>query len=839
MRSALDVLRLVHLRELRRHPVRTAIAVVAVAAGVAMLLAIVVVVRSTTVSFEDQARATAGPAPLRVVGPTAAAGVLPADVEAIRAVDGVAAAVPLVRGLASIERYAGGDVEHGHEVLVLGVDCGIAGSFGVSCETLGDGLVVTPALGEGSLADAALRTDDGAIAFAEMDLTVDERLTELGPRVAVTSLPTAQRFFGRGDAVDLVYVLPDDGVPVDVAADRINATTAEGLEVLRVTDLPPELNAVVGTIIPLFSLIGLFALAIGVVLVANTVALSLEERRVQLAVVTSLGGTSREVLVGSLVQAGVIGAAGGLLGAGMAALAAYPLTSAVNQFTLGISGIRVEAMPSQTPVVAAVIMGVVVASAAAWRPARRATRSDVAAELSLRERRAESGMQGLARKAAIAVVAGAIATVAAVAGGADGSLKSWQPLAAWIGLFASIVAVAFAMGRVGSLVAAVVLRRVRVTLPPVRLALANLVREPSRTGVMILAAGAAVSIGYVTDSYTEQAEAGIRQSTDADFGGGLLVSIGPADGGDQFARIPTSVADAVRDHPQVDHVDSAVFLFTNADGEAIGITGAEGGLADRQVYAGSADPDRFAAGEIMVGAGLARRQGIEPGGVAVLPTHDGPVNLPVQGIWADGNGVGMNVTVPLTLAQEHWGPIPTGSVVAYPVDGVTSEQLAASMHRDIADPALRVETPEQVTGRWVSNIDSQIAPFKALQVGLTALAFVAVLSTLLLVGIQRHRELGLLSAAGMTPRSIFAMVLTEAGLVGVIAAAVALPLATLQGFAFQAVVPMILGWENPTRFDLSAWFSSGVLTTVVVVASAAFPAWRAARVDVVEALAYE
>ena len=62
-----------------------------------------------------------------------------------------------------------------------------------------------------------------------------------------------------------------------------------------------------------------------------------------------------------------------------------------------------------------------------------------------------------------------------------------------------------------------------------------------------------------------------------------------------------------------------------------------------------------------------------------------------------------------------------------------------------------------------------------LQRALLLMAFVAVLSTLLLVGIQRQRQLGLLAAVGMAPREIAGMVLAEAAMVGVCAVVLGAP----------------------------------------------------------------
>jgi ABC-type antimicrobial peptide transport system permease subunit len=56
--------------------------------------------------------------------------------------------------------------------------------------------------------------------------------------------------------------------------------------------------------------------------------------------------------------------------------------------------------------------------------------------------------------------------------------------------------------------------------------------------------------------------------------------------------------------------------------------------------------------------------------------------------------------------------------------------------------------------------------------------------------------------------------------------------------AFILITPLIVGFRDPYRLDFAAFAVYGVLTIVVVLA-AAVPAWRASRLEVVEALQYE
>lgn len=840
LRHSLVVVRLVHLRELRLHPLRTFIAVVSVAAGVAMVLSVVVVVSATTASFERQAEGLAGPAPLRVVGSTSAGGLLPADVWTIAATDGVAGIGPMVRGVVQVEEMAADGLELTSDVIVLGVECPTAEVLGVSCADLDAGLVASPALASLDRDGIALRTTIGPVDLAPV--AVADGLRAIAPRTAVVALAEAQRLFQRGDRIDVVYVLPADDVSVADVSSRLSGVLPGGLDVLAVTDPPPEFGQVLATIVPLFGLIGLLALGIGMILVSNAVALSLEERRLQLAVVGALGGTTGQIVVGALVQATLLGLAGGLLGTAGAVALAAPLTDSVSTFTLPISGVAVEASAADAPVVLGLLLGAIVAGTAAWRPARRAQRTDVAGELSRRDRRSDADATALAPRALFVVAIGVCGAGLAAAGGTDGSLEPWQPIVGLVGLLVSILGLTLAMGRVTALAATLVLRRATPRVASVRLALANLAREPSRTGVMAVGVGAAVGTAFLVASFAESSRAGIIEGITSEIGDQLALTVGAPDGNDDvFHSVPPTVVAAIGERADVARVDRESFVFSSDGGAAIAIEGTEAELRDLglTIFDGTADPDRFRAGEVMIGAGLARAQGIRAGDMVEVPVRDGLAEVPVQGVWANGNAVGNSITMPYSMVQELFGPVPVDNLSLTPVEGTSIAELASAIDAAPPDPAVRVESARQVAGRVADSVDAQLAPFWALQRGLTAVAFVAVLSTMLLVGIQRTRELGLLAAVGMEPRTIAAMILLEAFVVGVLGVVVAAFLSTVMALALSSVTPLIIGWENPIRFAFGAVPVYGTITVALAVAGAALPAWRASRVQVVEALAYE
>ena len=222
-----------------------------------------------------------------------------------------------------------------------------------------------------------------------------------------------------------------------------------------------------------------------------------------------------------------------------------------------------------------------------------------------------------------------------------------------------------------------------------------------------------------------------------------------------------------------------------------------------------------------------------------VDTPKGVVDLTVLGVVQDGNCGGQNILMAYPLLLQLYGPQPPDGVNVIPTPGVTSEQLAATIRGANLDAKLQVLTAPQLANKIADGVSQQLASFWALQRGLLVMAFVAVLSTFLLVGIQRQRELGLLAAVGMQPSELARMVLVEAVLVTIAGAVLGLAVSVVGYCALLLITPVIIGFRDPFALDLgSAVFYSGVALVVALLA-AAWPAWRTSKVEVLTALAYE
>jgi putative ABC transport system permease protein len=161
----------------------------------------------------------------------------------------------------------------------------------------------------------------------------DERTVTIAGLIARPSSDTVVVSLGdEGASVGSDNVLPDGIQPLpsayvlDVEEEKVNAALATmsdlpGVFALEVTQLNELVERMVRQLTALPLIVAVLALFAGGVIVANTVSLATLERRRQIGIMKAIGLQSRDVLRLLLLENGLIGLAGGMIGAGIGAVA--------------------------------------------------------------------------------------------------------------------------------------------------------------------------------------------------------------------------------------------------------------------------------------------------------------------------------------------------------------------------------------------------------------------------------------------------------------------------------------------------------------------------------------
>jgi len=578
---------------------------------------------------------------------------------------------------------------------------------------------------------------------------------------------------------------------------------------------------VLATMLLVFAAIALF---VAVLVIANTFAILLAQRRRELALLRCVGATRaqlrRSVRLEALAVGGVATAVGMLAGAGLGHVVVVVVRDRFPASGLG------DASASWPWYAAAAVVGVLVTVLAAWLPTLRATRVPPVAALGPDDSTRLATGAGRLRLAAglVALVGGAGLLAYAVSlsrGGSDdlgGPVPVLSMLAGGTVAFAGLVllgpVLVPALVRVGGRAVGT------VAGPTARLAADNASRDPRRTG----AATASLLVGVTLTTAVLVGIASTRSVVDDE-----MATQHPLDA--TVARtaglLPAASVDRLSAVPGVERAAAVPGAVARVGG----------GVGEVTVVAPDelADLDELALDPAVVG-GLADDEVRLPASAYDGLSLDRPLavtvgdrTLRLRPVYTEGDAGEVALVSPAALGR--LAPDPgTGAVWLLAEPGSAGEDLAADV------TAVAASYDAELTAGLAERdyVDLQLTIVTASVVGLLGIAvliaLVGIANTLGLSVLERTRELALLRALGLTRARLRATLALE----GVLLAVVATVLGSAVGVAFGwvglqtmiapvvASTPLVLPWGQLGLVVLTAAVS-GLLAAVL-------PARRAARI---------
>lgn len=830
-----------HLRVMRQRWTRTLLSVLAVGAGSALLVGVVVSDHSIKTSLTKFNRSASFGAALRVEGPADHGSLDAVVLPAVAATPGVKAAVPLVVSVLE----AADSKNQALLVPVLGVDCGIeaiVGAFGcdpVAMRNAPDTPVLGVALQRRLGPKGVLRTNvtdiptAGAFAVRRLE-TLNHGM------VAVFPLAASQRHLTRPNGFDAILVLPEDGA--DLVALRRGVARAVGPQ-NHVLDASSPLGGggfatVTSTLTPFLFLLSLIGLVIGAQLVRNTLDLSLEERRRELATTSALGATPRDIRLGILTEGAVVGILGSALAVVGGGIIASVFVSRLSEELAKASGLRATVSVPPLAVVLGLVVAVGVSSLSSLAPARRAARIDLVAELSGRGR-FEVDRATSSRRLAVTGLLVATAMGLGWLGQRGGSLAAWQPAVSLVALVGGLVVGYVACVQLAPLLLARLQRAPGFQTGPGRIALTNIIRARRRTAAIAIAITAPVLFTTLLGGMTPGMADAARSLAQGVAGDAVWVSTLPSNNSSDIdSKITPEMERGLASVLGVGAIEHQYWVaYNDPQAGRFSIDGFEGGVPRYHVHRGGDPEDVFARGEIMIGPALARSGGIRPGDRFSIAARVGPrQSFVVGGVWASPDSQGRSVTMRADQLVALVGPRALGSLALLPARGVTADELAARVHAANISDRLRIMTTDELADDFSREFLKLASPFDALRGALVVVALVATASTLVLAAAQRRRDNATLAALGMSPADLARSTMIETVVTALAVTVIATMCGQLALINFTWASALMTGLPIPYRFSAGPVIFAALATSLIALIGAVLPAWRTARTNVMDAL---
>lgn len=641
---------------------------------------------------------------------------------------------------------------------------------------------------------------------------------------------TAQRIFLDGaDAYNTVSVTASSGVSQDELRDRVAEVIPGGLEAVTGETVSEETKDAIGPFLDIFGSVLLvfaaIAVVVGTFLIVNTFSILVAQRSRELALLRAVGASRRQVTRSVLLEAVVIGfvgsTAGLLAGVGLAALL---------RILFGLIGLDLSETPlvfGPRTVVVSYLVGMLVTVVAAYLPARRASR--IAPVAAMRDDVAlpESAVHA---RLIVGASLGVLSAAAAVAGLLGGGTPGLITLG--IGVFGLLISAAL----LSPVLSVPVLRALGLAYRPFRmvgrLATQNSLRNPRRTAATASALMIGLALVTTISILGASLNSSIEESVEEEFQADFMLS------NPTYTGFSPQVTADVRELDEAGTIAATQLAFGDLEGESVMMTGADGqelnDIYDLPMADGSM---RLGSGEIALNEERADELGVGVGDTVTLTFPSGEQRATVSGVYEESNVVAEAV-VPFSTLESARIPRHDFTTSVNAADDASRSELEAALDRVVEDePLVTVQDQRDFIDTQRAQVDQLVLLVYALLALAIVIAVLGIINTLALSVIERTREIGLLRAVGVTRRQLRRMVRLESVAIAVLGAVLGIGL----GVVFGIVLRQAMVYQGFTALAVpAAQLVVFVLIAVIVgVLAAVLPARRAARLNVLEAIAEE
>jgi putative ABC transport system permease protein len=659
-----------------------------------------------------------------------------------------------------------------------------------------------------------------------------------GATMAIFDFPVAQRLFDKVGKLDSISVAAKNGYTPTQLVNEIKPilprTTQVRTAAAQAQKATTDTNGFLSIIQDFLLAFAGVALFVGAFVIANTLSITIAQRTRELATLRTLGATRRQVLRSVLLEAFLIG----LLASVVGLFLGLGLAKGLNALfvSLGIDLPHAATVFATRTVVVSLLVGVAITVLAALRPAIRATRVPPIAAVREGAVLPPGRFARFGPYVALVTIAAAVALM--LVGLFVSSLSTTQRLiaigAGALALFLGVAMLAKTLVR--PLAGVLGWPATKLGGTAGRLARANAMRNPTRTA----STASALMIGLALVTLVSVLAAGLK-STFASSVNELFRADYALTATNNFSPTSTASEEALRTVPGVQVISGVRAGSGRAFGKKVGVTGVSPNISRviniRWQYGSQAVPGELGEDGAFVSKSYGKSHHLRIGSPLTVETPTGAeMKLQVLGVFAPPKGGSPYGEVTISTSRfdaEYQSP-----QNVYTFIDIAGGASAANTHRlesALAGyPDAKIQTESQFKSNQEKGIDTLLNLLYVLLSLSIIVSLFGIVNTLVLTVFERTRELGMLRAVGMTRRQLRRMIRHESVITALIGAALGIP------------VGIVLALMIGQAIEFAAFtIPVGTLIVFVIAAIAAgllaavFPARRAGRLNVLEALQYE
>jgi putative ABC transport system permease protein len=862
MQMMFRLFRQVSLNHVRASWGRVTLVVGGIATGVALIVAINVLNTSVLATFKRTIETVAGPADLQVTLGFGEVGFDESVVEIVRADHDVRAAIPLVHGTISLADNPGETLQLFGADLMADDELERYHITTRDRRSVQDGIadprsiLVTAALASRHRnavnGTVRLSTPDGIGEFTVRGLLDAQGMaTAFGGQLAVMDLPAAQMALRKVGRVDQVDIVLRDGASVETVSQRLATALPESLDVARPAQRGEQYDKVLASFQTMLTGLSLLCLVAGIYIIYNTTSTGAVHRALVMAGLRLTGAAEDQLFRLLMIEAGILGIVGTLIGVPLGIGLAYLLTSVVSDSI----GVILQLRPSIDTLTVDVprqmfsgSLGLGAALFASYFAARRVTRMEPLAVM-----RADPASLAL-RTGVRWFVLGWVVLVGISAGALWLQIRfqsaAWGNFGATLwNASAAVIAVPLVSASAGLL--SPMLARVFGTSG--RVAAESLFRSPVRTGVTVAAVALVLTITITVASLSLSTKKSVSRyyGENGLFVGDLIVSAVATEGGWLETPLPRDVAMRILDIPGVRQADSVLVLPGHMWRDTrIALGGFSNGMLDPRRFG----PEWYVAGHfeaasralragqgVNVSIALADRFALELGDTIALNTPTGILRRPIVGIVHDYASDRGTVIMSRSLLATHWNEDRVSRISVAVDPGVSVEAIRHEIGARLGeDYRLKILLPGEMIKYHAAAVDRAFAVTDAITL-LLAIVTIAGIFDLLLAAIwERRRELAVWRVIGAQETAVRRSVVIEAVTIGALGTCLGIAVGLVTAWIWVGInFRYLVGYYLEYHVALGALARSAGLVMCMTLLAGASAARHATRQSVLSGIQAE
>ncbi len=859
-----NLLRYISLKHIRFQKMQTLLSVLGICIGVSAIVSMGIVNENVLASFQNTINYSMGRASLQISG---AASGFPEDMIArVREVPGVEYAVPAIEATGTI--YGAQE----RTIMVLGVDMlqdQMIRQYRVSDDNgdipdpllflaKADSILIAKELAdrEGIKIDQQIKvqTVEGIHSFMVRGLLNPEGPAKaMAGNMAVMDIFAAQKAFGRKNRIDRIDISLLRGSDLEEVKKGIQATLPKGYSVETPAGRTKQIENMISRLQKTLDLARFMIIFVGMYVIYNSVSITVVHRKREIGILRALGTTKRLIVQLFLAEALVNGIIGSALGVGLGILQARASIGAMLQVfsETYLNTSLAEIAISWPHIATGFACGVLASLVAALFPAFATSRINPISAI----RSTPYAEEEFITNRRITLLAGTCIFLAATMLFLYRAFPSSPYLHSMMLIFLCCLFLLLGISLAMPYALRIFLRIYHRTISPLldasgRLAGLNLQKNLIRNAVAASAIFFGISTYVNGAGFKHSIETSVMRSVDAMVKADIIVTAGRplATAGSQNTPMPDRVMVDIIKIPGVVSADPYRKTYVEYGKSRILLQAMDIPLrlsyTDFFIAQGNRDEIvKLLPGQnaVAISEGLAVKYHLKPGDSVTLPTPKGPIAFRVIAVVEDFTSDAGSVFLDIRTFQRHWDDRLVDSISVRATSKEAIPGVIRAIEKTIgSERKLFVLSLQEWKQRLFKILDDFFDIQSAITVLTLTIACFGIIVTLFASVLERTREIGLLRSIGMLRKQIFRVVLIESILLG------------LAGGILGCIGGIVIGWSTLEGFFRADYgpstayslpYSSLILALLLSIAVAAlsgiYPARRAAKTNITEALAYE